>query len=91
VCAPLRAEAVGQGLTTGVGLREMIPESGVHIDVPKQQVGAWVTTEARGLFDLLQDRWPGWQTDFREDRYEEQVSRCEGALRVPEGIAVQVR
>jgi hypothetical protein len=64
--------------------REMIPESGVHIDVPKQQVGAWVTTEARGLFDLLQDRWPGWQTDFWEDRYEEQVSRCEGALRVPE-------
>jgi hypothetical protein len=64
--------------------REMIPESGVHIDVPKQQVGAWVTTEARGLFGLLQDRWPGWQTDFWEDRYEEQVLRCEGALRVPD-------
>jgi hypothetical protein len=72
----------GKGI--GRTRREMIPESGVHIDVPKQQVGAWVTTEARGLCDLLQDRWPGWQTDFWEDRYEEQIRRCAGALRVPE-------
>jgi hypothetical protein len=64
--------------------RDMIPESGVHIDVPKQQVGAWVTTEARGLGDLLAGRWSGWQTEFWEDRYEEQLSRCDGALRVPE-------
>jgi hypothetical protein len=64
--------------------REMIPESGLHVDVPKRRVGAWVTTEARGLCDLLQDRWLGWQADFWEDRYEEQFRRCAGALRVPE-------
>jgi hypothetical protein len=64
--------------------REMIPESGLHVDVPKRRVGAWVTTEARGLCDLLQDRWPGWQADFWEDRYKEQFRRCAGALRVPE-------
>lgn len=64
--------------------RDMVPESGVHIDVPKQQVGAWVTTEARGLGDLLPGRWSGWQAEFWDDRYEEQVRRCEGALRVPE-------
>jgi hypothetical protein len=64
--------------------RDMIPESGVHIDVPKQQAGAWVTTEARGLGDMLSGRWAGWSTEFWEDRYEEQITRCEGALRVPD-------
>lgn len=27
---------------------------------------------------------PGWQTEVWEDRFEEHVSRCDGALRVPE-------
>ena len=34
----------------------MIPESGVHVDVPNRTVGVWVTSEARGIFDALPDR-----------------------------------
>lgn len=63
--------------------RDMIPESGVHIDVRKQQAGAWVTTEARGLGDLMEGRWAGWRTEFWEDRYEQQISRCQEALQIP--------
>ena len=72
--------------------RTMIPESGVHVDVEKRTVGVWTTWEARGLFDLMPERWPGWHTECWQDRYEEQVRRCDRALRVPslnliEGIA----
>lgn len=63
--------------------RTMIPESGVHIDVEKQTVGVWTTWESRGLFDSMPERWPGWRTECWEDRYEEHVRRCGGALRLP--------
>lgn len=63
--------------------RTMIPESGVHIDVGRRVVGVWATSEARGLFDLMPELWPGWWTECWDDRYEEQVARCGGALRVP--------
>jgi hypothetical protein len=63
--------------------RTRIPESGVHIDVEKRAVGAWTTSEARGLFDLMPALWAGWRTECWDDRYEEQVARCGGALRVP--------
>ena len=73
--------------------RIAIPESGVHVDVDKRSVGVWTTSEARGLFDLMPERWQGWQTECWDDRYEEQVARCDGALRVPaidlvEGLAM---
>jgi hypothetical protein len=71
----------------GKGVRQLrrttTPESGVHVDVEKQAVGVWTTGESRGLFDLMAERWPGWQTECWNDRYEEQVRRCNGALRVP--------
>jgi hypothetical protein len=60
------------------------PESGVHVDVPAKTVGAWGTWESRGLFDVIPQRWPGWRTEVWYDGYEEQLSRCEGALRLPE-------
>lgn len=63
--------------------RTRIPESGVHIDIDKRAVGVWTTSEARGLFDLMPELWPGWTTECWDDRYEEQVARCGGALRVP--------
>jgi hypothetical protein len=64
--------------------RDKIPESGVHVDVGNKSVGVWTTWEARGIFDLLPERWPGWRTDCWDDRYEEQLLRCGGALRIPE-------
>jgi hypothetical protein len=63
--------------------RTRIPESGVHVDVDRRTVGVWMTSESRGLFDLMPERWPGWQTECWDDRHEEQVARCGGALRVP--------
>jgi hypothetical protein len=63
--------------------RTRIPESGVHVDVDKRSVGVWTTSESRGLFDLLPERWAGWHVECWDDRYEEQVARCDGALRVP--------
>jgi hypothetical protein len=64
--------------------RRMIPESGVHVDVLNRTVGVWVTSEARGIFDALPDRWPDWRIECWDDRYEEQIRRCRGALRVPD-------
>ncbi len=71
----------------------MIPEGGVHIDVKARTVGAWQTADTMGIFQALPQLWSGWQTECWEDRYEEQVARCNGSLRVPaldlaEGIRV---
>ena len=33
--------------------------------------------------NALPELWPGWQTEVWEDRFEEHVKRCDGALRVP--------
>jgi hypothetical protein len=61
-----------------------VPEGGVHIDVPRKTLGAWQTADTMGFFQALPDLWPGWQTECWDDRYEEQVARCAGGLRVPE-------
>jgi hypothetical protein len=71
----------------GRGVRRLtlgkIPEGGCHIDVPRKMLGAWQTADTMGIFQALPGLWNGWQTECWEDRYEEQVSRCNGALRVP--------
>ncbi|BBX74913.1 hypothetical protein [Mycobacterium shinjukuense] len=61
-----------------------IPEGGVHVDVPRKTVGAWQTADTMGIFQALPELWSGWETQCWEDRFEEQVTRCRGALRVPE-------
>ena len=61
-----------------------IPEGGVHIDVPRKTLGAWQTADTMGFFQAVPDLWTGWQTECWEDRFEEQVKACDGALRVPE-------
>jgi len=61
-----------------------VPEGGAHIDMRRKTVGAWQTADTMGIFQALPDLWSGWRTECWEDRYEEQVSRCEGTLRVPE-------
>jgi hypothetical protein len=72
----------------GRGLKKlalnMIPEGGVHIDVGAKTVGAWQTADGMGIFQALPELWSGWQTECWEDRYEEQVARCGGSLRVPD-------
>ena len=60
-----------------------IPEGGCHIDVPRKTMGAWQTADTMGIFQALPDLWPGWQVECWEDRFEEQVRHCDGALRLP--------
>ncbi|MFZ0832517.1 MAG: hypothetical protein WAM92_05425 [Mycobacterium sp.] len=71
----------------GRGVRRLvlgkIPEGGVHIDVPRKTVGAWQTADTLGFFQALPDLWNGWQTEYWDDRFEEQALRCTGALRLP--------
>jgi len=45
---------------------------------------AWQTADTMGFFHALPELWPGWQTEVWDDRFEEHVKRCDGALRVPE-------
>ena len=72
----------------GPGIRRIrlgkIPEGGAHIDVRRKTLGAWQTADTMGFFHALPELWPGWQTEVWEDRFEEHVKRCAGALRVPE-------
>jgi hypothetical protein len=72
----------------GRGVRRLtlgkMPEGGVHIDVRRKTVAAWQTADTMGVFEALPDIWGGWQTECWDDRFEEQVARCNGALRVPE-------
>ena len=72
----------------GPGIRRIrlgkIPEGGAHIDVRRKTLGAWQTADTMGFFQALPELWPGWHTEVWEDRYEEHVKRCDGALRVPE-------
>ena len=72
----------------GRGVRSLtlgkIPEGGVHVDVSRKTLGAWQTADTMDIFQALPDLWDGWQTECWEDRFEEQVKRCKGALRVPD-------
>lgn len=61
-----------------------IPVGGVHIDTGRRRVGVWYTDDPQNVFDRLPRLWAGWQTECWDDRYEQHVEHCGGALRVPE-------
>lgn len=72
----------GRGLTR---LRlHTLPEGGVHVDVGRKTVGQWHTADNMGICSELPDRWPGWGTESWGDSFEEQATRCAGALRLPD-------
>lgn len=60
-----------------------IPAGGVHVDVGQKTVSTWQTADTTGIFRAIPGLWSGWQTECWQDRFEEQVLRCNGALRVP--------
>ncbi len=62
----------------------MIPEGGLHIDIPRNTLGLWQTADVAGVFHALPKLWIGWQTECWEDRFEQQLLRCRGALSMPE-------
>lgn len=75
-------------LLPGSGIKRLhlrkIPEGGVHIDVGRKAIGAWQTADNMGVFSAMPELWPGWQVECWDDRFEEQLSRCAPALRMPE-------
>lgn len=68
------------GSTTITGLP---PRSGLHVDVLARQVAWWTAVTAPGLAQEAPGRWPGWDVECWEDRYERQVDVCAGRVRVP--------
>ncbi|HEY9262986.1 MAG TPA: hypothetical protein VIQ11_00070 [Mycobacterium sp.] len=71
----------------GRGSRKVVlrafPSGGVHVDIPRKALGVWTTGESTAAFVGLPQLWRGWTVVNWGDRYEEQVARCEQALRVP--------
>lgn len=61
----------------------IVPESGIHVDVPNKTLGVWVTNPIPGLLRWLPRLWPGWRAEFWEDRYEEQLRRCGSHVTAP--------
>ncbi|WP_433479407.1 hypothetical protein ACQPZP_21610 [Spirillospora sp. CA-142024] len=60
------------------------PASGLHVDVAARTAGVWLGACSTGLVPELDGLWPGWRVEFWEDRYEEQIARCGGAVTVPD-------
>ncbi|MEV4318080.1 hypothetical protein [Actinocrispum sp. NPDC049592] len=54
---------------------EWMPRSGVHIDHRAKTVGVWTIDSLSGLSDAV--AWPGWKVEIWEDRYTEQLDRCD--------------
>ena len=62
----------------------MLPESGIHVDVPNKCLGVWLTTPAPGLLRWLPQLWPGWRIELWGDRYEEHILRCGPSVTAPQ-------
>ncbi|MBX7433359.1 hypothetical protein JDV09_14735 [Mycobacterium sp. Y57] len=60
-----------------------IPARGVHVDPSSKTVGVWWTADGSAVLDRLAEIWHGWNFEFWEDRYEQQVARCVDGLRIP--------
>lgn len=62
---------------------EILPESGVYINVPNKTLGVWMNQPIPGLLRWLPRLWPGWKTEFWEDRFDEQFRRCGSQIKAP--------
>jgi hypothetical protein len=62
----------------------MVPESGIHVDIPDKTLGVWLTTPVPGLLRWLPELWPGWRIGRWDDRYEEHLLRCGPSITAPE-------
>jgi hypothetical protein len=75
--------------TTGAGRATLaLPDpgtwgDGAHIDLGTRSLTYW-TRDGLVPPPDLDSTWPGWQLRFDQDRYENQVAECGGALVMPE-------
>lgn len=61
------------------------PVSGLHFDTIDRSAVLWTTTSGiPGMHDDWRARWPGWQFEFCEDRYAQQLARCDDRLLILE-------
>ena len=59
------------------------PRWGLHIDLAARRLGWWTAATEPGLTREAPLRWPGWDVQFWQDRYERQLAACAGAVRAP--------
>jgi hypothetical protein len=72
------------GLDTGPAvIAGRPPEWGLHVDLAARRLGWWTAATAPGLSQQAPRRWPGWEVQFWQDRYEQQLTACAGAVRAP--------
>lgn len=60
-----------------------LPDAGLHLDVPNQELAIWTGGICPGLAAALEQRWPRWTVTFWRDRFERQVAAAGGAVDVP--------
>lgn len=58
------------------------PTGGLHVNTVTRTIGVWIGFTEPGLLSALHELWPGWRIEFWEDRYQEQLARCGGAVRI---------
>lgn len=60
-----------------------VPQMGLHLDVPTRRAGLWSILPLCGAREDWPRTWPGWELEWWEDRYTEQVARSGGVVTVP--------
>ena len=78
-------EALAGALPSEWAEREIVgrpPTFGLHLDLLGQQLGWWTASTSVAHEEVAQ-RWPGWQVEFWQDRYERHVEACDGQVRLP--------
>jgi hypothetical protein len=78
-------EALASALPSEGAVREYVgrpPSFGLHLDLPGRRLGWWTASTCVAYEDVAR-RWPGWQVEFWQDRYERHVEACGGQVTLP--------
>jgi hypothetical protein len=59
------------------------PHWGLHIDVADRRVGLWTASTVGPWSEHAPALWPGWAVEFWQDRYEQHLAACDGAVLAP--------
>lgn len=59
------------------------PSSGFNIDLLRKSVEFWTASDQPGIESRMERCWPGWAVHWHRDRFEFQIERMGGLLRLP--------